>query len=343
MTYVAGILSNKTCVLICDSRVSFDATTLDNNYALKSGHLFPGCIYAGTCNDTNVMRDFIRRLKTLLTGRRTPTEFWGIFVRYFETYGGLKPDQHFQLLISSRHTGEPRLYIADSLLSSVVEQQTDVVSLGSGKQYLDPVLHKTLLDRHRSILDQIKRDKAPEWFWGYWYCLALTECAQGDLAYELNKIGVGGIFHFGYQNCAEEKRQHPAVYDIVSIFPTKHQINHYIYRATFEQMALVVENPAENVHAVCIDGAVWPKIDELNQVDRGALMEAIFQGANAQPFYYFFGLGFSDDRHRGKWLSHLNLGNNQFVVTRGKIDHPFITQYVESVVSAMPDSPLSHS
>lgn len=331
MTYIVGIRSDQIIVLIADSRVSFGNRDMNHNFSLKSGHIFPGCIYAAS-GDAGAMRDFIKRAKNFLTGRRTQPEFWDMFVRYFQSYDWFARGNEFQLLLSSRHSGEPRLYIADSSTATITECTEDIVTLGSGSSLLDSHLRNVYQQQHRSILDEIRRQDAPDWFLGYWYCLALTELAQGSMACDLNDIGVGGIFHFSYQTCTEEHRQHPAVYDIVATLPTQ-QASHYIYRITFEQMALVVENPAEQKYAISIDEAAWPKIREMLPDEVSDLSGQIFNDATAQPFYYFFGLGFADKQHRGKWLCHLNLGNNQFAVSREKIEQPFAESFVDAVLS----------
>lgn len=330
MTYVIGIRSNDTSAVICDSRVSFGKSE-GMNYMLKSGLLFPGCHYAAV-GYTKPMRQLVIRLKEYLTGRNTFNGFWDKFVGFVKNYDGFDANHAFQLLLMSRHTGRSTLYLLDSASRSVTVQG-DFVTLGSGKEILDPVVEEIWKERHVEIMELLQEQEAPTWFFGYFYCLALMEYVQGVAYDTLNRAGVGGVFHFSYQTTKEEYRQHPAVYVIVSPFVEKKIITYTLYRITFEEMALVVENGAEQSFNILIDAAAWPAVIGLDPNERFDLKERIRRGALDQPFYNFCGVGFGSGDLRGSLCNHLNLGNNDYLFSRNAINSGFVTSLIEGLVT----------
>jgi hypothetical protein len=278
------------------------------------------------------MRLFIVRLKTFLTGRDTPIGFWNKFLGFIKSYDWFEAASPFTLLLASRHTGRSILYVFESSTQRVTEQG-DFVTLGSGRLLLDPVVDRLRAERHASIKAELAERGAPAWFFGYYYCLALVEHAQGDAYAELNRVGVGGIFHFSYQTSTEECRQHPAVYVIVSAFVEKKVITYTLYRVTFEEMALIVENGAENSFSISIDEAAWPAARQRDQAARADLAERLQAGAIGQPFYNFLGLGFGSDALRQNWLTHLNLGASEYALSRSSIDSDAITHFAQGCIT----------
>ncbi len=330
MTYVVGIRDEGISAILCDSRVTFDRRPSLNS-ALKSGLLFPGCHYAAV-GAVEPMRLFIGRLKTFLTGRDTPIGFWNSFLGFINGYDRFESAHPFTLLLMSRHTGRSTLYVFQSSTRSVTEQG-DLVKLGSGKPLLDPVIDRLRAERHASIKADLAKQGAPAWFFGYYYCLALVEHAQGDAYASLNHLGVGGIFHFSYQTSTEEFRQHSAVYVIVSAFVEQKVISYTLYRVTFEEMALIVENGAEQSFSISIDEAAWLAAGRLDQAARIEIAERLQRGAMDQPFYNFLGLGFGSDALRQNWLTHLNLGANDYVLSRSAISNDAITHFAQGCIT----------
>lgn len=324
MTYVVGLRDGDTGIVLCDSRVTFDRGPSLNS-ALKSGRLFPGCHYAAV-GEAEPMRRFVVRAKTFLTGRNTPVGFWNVFLGYAVAYDRFDDDRPFTLLLMSNHTGRPTFYTFESG-SRAVTERGDLVTLGSGKPLLDPIINALWRERQVGIRADISERGAPEWFFGYYYCLALMEHAQGDAYAELNRAGVGGAFHFSCQTSTEDFRQHPAVYTIVSAFEQRKILTYTLYRVTFEKMALVVENGAERSFSISIDEAVWPAIAGYDHAQRTELAASLQQGALEQPFYNFLGLGFSSEALRQNWLIHMNLGANEYALSRTEIHNEAVTQF----------------
>ena len=125
----------------------------------------------------------------------------------------------------------------------------------------------------------------------------------------------------------------PAVYVIVSAFVEKKVITYTLYRVTFEEMALIVENGAEKSFSISIDEAAWPAARQLDQAARADLAERLQEGAIGQPFYNFLGLGFGTGALRQNWLTHLNLGANEYALSRSSIDSDAITHFAQGCIT----------
>ena len=326
MTYIVGVRNGDTGILISDTRVSFGRRRQNGfNYSLKSGLLFPGCGYAGT-GFTEPMRRFIARFKN----RTRPNATWAVFSEFASSYTEHKPDQPFQLVLMSRHSGESRFYLYESATGTISEQP-EVVTAGSGKVVLDQFLHDFRRERNDMIVAHLREHDAPLWFCGYYYCLALMELAQGDMYNDLNRHGVGGVFHFSYQDSQREHRQHPAVYVIVRVMPENRTLLHTLYRVTFEQMALVIEEGSTRSFNISVDAAAWPGAAALDERGVADLKERLFNGALNQPFYNFLGVGFADEARRGNWVDHINFGNDPYLLTRAAIQSDVLKRFVEGV------------
>lgn len=332
MTYILGLRDSGTSLVICDTRVTFDdAGKAGMNYSLKSGLFFPGCHYAGA-GYTRPMRRFIVRCKKNLTGRDSLTGFWSRFVEFASRYDEYDEREPFELLLTSRHTGTPEFHIFRSSSRSV-ERQGDLVTLGTGRTILDPVVHQLYRAQHADMMDQLRQQELPAYCYGYFYCLALMEYVQGDAYQQLERDGVGGVFHFSYQTATNEHRQDPAVYVIVTPFPERKTLTFTLYRVTFERMALVVENGASRSLNISIDPAAWPRALELSARERSQLADLIQEGAIGQPFYNFCGFGFADTKYRGSWITQFNNGTQAYLLDRNTLQNSAVMNIVQGVVT----------
>ena len=157
MTYVVGIKRDGIVAIISDSRVTFEHEGVSNNYALKTGAVFQGCIF-GRAGDAQASAKFIKAARGVV-GSKTPSSNWLIFQEFVKSYP-VSTDQHFKLLISSRASGKPKLYELDSRCGLVeVEGDTTWTSIGSGKELLDPIVEKCL---NAAIPEGLTQEKLSE-------------------------------------------------------------------------------------------------------------------------------------------------------------------------------------
>lgn len=319
MTYIVGVNQLGVNAIICDTRVTWWRSTMEirgANTSLKSGLLFPGCIY-GIVGDLGAARDFIIGCKHYLTGTNTLEGFWKRFLDFVEQY----PFQHqaddsFQLLLSSRNLGNPRLYVLDST-DKTVKDQRKLVTLGSGKKILDEPINRLVLERSRMIDELIVGNKIPTFSFPYFYCLWLNEMTQGMELSKLEECHVGGVFHFLWQDPRCEHAQLPAVYVLSSADVRRKTIYSWIYRVVYAEGALVIDNPITNAREIFIDTAARPSFAEADYND---VKSRISLEVDSAPFYYFCGFGFSDPRHRGEFGFSIT-NENKFVVRKdGWID-----------------------
>ena len=338
VTYVAGIRNGDVGVLLTDTRTSFGARGEKGfNFSLKTGLLFRGCVYAG-CGYVEPMRRFITRFKR----RLGTTGTWEAFTTFATSYTEHVPGLPFQLVLMSRHSGESRFYHYDSTKGEISEQP-DGMTIGSGTEILDRYLQTLREERNEMFVAYLREHSAPPWFFGYFYCLALMEYVQGDKYTEANRYGVGGVFHFSYQDSQSEHRQHPAVYVIVRVMPETKTLLYTLYRVTFEEMALVIEDGTTRSHNISIDGAAWPRAASLDKRQRTELHDRLFQGAINQPFYNFFGAGFVDEARRGNWVIHINYGNDPHLLTRSSLDQEALKSFVAGIADGSLQKRLAES
>lgn len=317
VTYVIGINQLGVNAIICDTRVTWWRSNTKRggaNISLKSGLLFPGCIYA-MVGDSSAARSFIINCKQYLTGKNSLVGFWADFLDFVHTYGSkLDKTVAFYLMLSSRHSGKPEFYVFDSI-EAVVRPQGNLVTLGSGKTILDAVIHR-LVDRNSKFVEELLiQHNIPQFTFPYFYCLWLNEIAQGMELSKLEEYDVGGIFHFLWQDAQGEHAQHPAVYVLSTADVKQKTIYSWIYRVVHVEGALVVENPIINAREVMIDTAARPSLESEYRLHREELMRRIKAGADSQPYYYFCGFGFSDPKHRGDFGMHVTT-KNDFVVRK---------------------------
>lgn len=319
MTYVVGLNQLGANAIICDTRVTWWRSTTKvggANTSLKSGLLFPGCIY-GIVGDLGAARDFIIEGKRYLTGTNTLAGFWEKFTGFVKQYA-FQPtiDGSFQLLLSSRNLGSPRFYVLNST-EATLEAQGKLVTLGSGKEILDASIDRLISDRSTMIDELIEQNKIPPFSFPYFYCLWLNEMTQGTELSRLEEYDVGGIFHFLWQDWQHEHAQFPAVYALSAADVRRKTICTWICRVVYAEGALVVDNPITNAREIFIDTAARPSfaVADFDDVRRSISSEV-----DSAPFYYFCGFGFSDPGHRGEFGFSITT-ENKFVVTKdGWID-----------------------
>jgi hypothetical protein len=233
MTYVIGINYPylKLSAIICDTKFTAgDQIEGREAPALKSGLLFDGCIFGASGEVDHIVR-FVTDCKTNFGNiNSAETAFWK-FENALPEYDFWGYDD-FQLVLSTNHGGEPSLYLldpkaAERLIPIELGQGGNFVScsIGSGKPLLDLPFFEYLEDKGKIGLSQDPEDLV------YGWCAWLMQYARGDKALELEKVGVGGYFHFWVQTATETKPQKTRLYVLFAIFSGV--IHGYCYRVGY--------------------------------------------------------------------------------------------------------------
>jgi len=349
MTYILGIqkTDNNFAAILCDLMVTFkdhEGNVIErNNTSLKSGLLFEGCIY-GAAGNANLAKSFIKGFKELTDSSRSIEYNWELFQNYSKADFADNSGEAFKVLLSCRVSGVPQLFLYNSTERNITKIDDGICSIGSGKEILDKhvELRKDITDK--AILEILSKNKIPILYYPYFYCLWLSELTMGLEASKLNDIGVGGLFHFCFQTNEKECRQQPSVY-VLSVPDKKNKtIYNHIYRVTFVEMSLVVDNPLFKPSRSIIMPFEMSKTDNISKDELQAFGEKVNQEADAQPFYYFCGFGFPTPELRGSFTAHLSCDRTTFVVDKKGTIHPDYRSRIERNIDSVqnvPGPPLS--
>jgi hypothetical protein len=330
MTYILGIKSKDVGAIISDTMVSFERGE-PNFGALKTGLLYPGCCY-GAAGDEAAFRKFVTWCKRLLDDvEDKPERFWIRFQRLVNSYD-FESQRQFELLLLTRHSGTPDFYTLDSNTGKL-KKGGDFNSLGSGKNILDQPMMKFFLEEHAAREHKLHKDRWPATYWPFYYCQELMAVSQGDRRDELNKCGVGGVFHYVCQNSEGEYVQEAALYLIVNIFKEKSKLTYTVYRVLFGKMALVVENAGTNERYICIDTAMLPTLEEFNQSQLIQLQEEILSDIHQQPHYRFAGVAFADAKYQAITFEWIRGDDAESLITADGKLHELVTISVEQAIA----------
>lgn len=164
--------------------------------------------------------------------------------------------------------------------------------------------------------------------------------SQGQSYDELQKYGVGGVFHYLCQTADSEHVQEAALYAVISLFDSHKQISYTVYRVLFGEMALVIENGATNEAGICLDAAAYPDLESINEDQFKELREKILLDVKSQPHYRFAGFVFADPRYQAVNFSWIRGDDAESAFNGDGGVSPMITQAVEHAI-AMVDGELS--
>jgi hypothetical protein len=294
MTYALGLLQEGVSAIITDNRVSTRFESDD--IALKSGFLFDGCVY-GASGNADAIKSFVGICRRYLGGLSGPEDCWTEFLQVakFHAFGSSGP---FQILLSSRHDGEPKLFILDSRCEDIGNAR-DGDALGSGAEFLNDTFTRIHNRAGPSVARRANEIHGlPLTDYPYLYTLLLMERVKGTEVSQLHRVGVGGVFSFVYQTSEGEWFQRPALY-IIHSCRHKHL---WVYRVAFEGNALVIHDgdlPRPRILVNASDN------HEVLGLDEDALQNwggTILNHVAEQESYYFCGVGFADTAHRGNNL-----------------------------------------
>jgi hypothetical protein len=299
------------------------------NTALKTGLLFNGCIF-GMSGDARAGTKFITEFNNKKQNIQSDSvkSKWKLFKEYVKRYKMEGNIDGFELILSCRHKGYPQLYIYNSKKKSISEIDEDWVSIGSGKELLDDMVAEKRKKNEEVILNIISKINLPIDCFPYFYCLFLSELTMGFEVSLLEKMGVGGLFHFYYQTSKGEWRQKPSVFVLMDIDKLNKTVYHYIYRALFIDGFLIVDNPLEEPQRKILTSSFERKdVDFMRPDEQRLLGDTINMKADKNQFYFFCGFGFSKPEFRNKRLFHISKdGRNLVVNEKGVIAEDFKKQ-----------------
>lgn len=215
MTYVLGLRRRGVAAIFTDSLLCDDRNEPSSYASLKGGILFPGCIFgaSGDWCGTDAALQFVVTAQEAARNVHNIQEAWELFekvCRLFKT-----GDRKFEVLLSSRHLGEPSFFLYTSDGKRLIAGEQDVYMLGSGKQLYEAELSN--LQTYLTFLDQVGcPSDAAFYLVRSWLSLLLHSKPQ--LA---SRHGVGGVFTFFMQNASTERPQRPTM-DVL-IYPSPNE------------------------------------------------------------------------------------------------------------------------
>lgn len=318
MTYIIGFSIDDVNSILSDTRVTFTVTQQGQNTALKTGVLYPGCIY-GIAGNVGNASDFIKWARMYVEDTSDTLKAWEKFKEFTTSVydfpqGG---NDLFQILVSSRHSGQPVFYLLNSSTRELIRCNEDWISLGSGKRLLDPLVQEKYRGNVEEARQALENVKAPlVIIHPYLLCLMLSELTLTFQRPELEDAKVGGVFNFVYQTNTDDSFQKPALYIFSDIDEDATKISYLGYR---------VCHIPEGLHILSNDPSLLPRIPdqfyqalfhdptaiELNDILADpALQQRIIDTANALPFYYFCGVGYVQPRFQFGHECHIALDDN---------------------------------
>jgi hypothetical protein len=308
MTYVVGIKRFNTTAILVDSNFS----TVDANGNLrpnenpeealmKNGVLYPGCIYGYS---GNVIRaeQCIQKLRINVATAVGLQAKWEALERTVYLYQFPVGDrEQFDLVLSSRHTGTPELFVINSTTEQLHRVEDGICALGSGKKIMDQMvgpLCATQLSTGRLIAIEESNAANGGTFsrldYPYLLSFFFHQCLYGSHGERLFADHVGGFVHFIRQDGESEERQKPSLYVLAFEDPQTHARTLHRTRIAFDDEripeTLVIcdkayEQPAQWAVSLDNHSAATATTAELQALVR--------KHQNAVP-YYFMAAGVID-------------------------------------------------
>ena len=292
-----------------------------HNTGLKTGVLFPGCIY-GVCGAEQPSREFIRSFKEVIRSLPMidPPSAWQAFTEHSTNYNYDRshPNSRFTMLLSERSTGQPIFYVLDSSNGCIAPKpksspdEIEALPFGSGADIMQRTFHTEFLAKTNKFLEFVGKEggtpKQAFEIFPYIFCLWLNEYSLGENRYELEKCGVGGPFHFIYQNGQNESRQGSAWTVVVSVddqgegthsIATLHKIVPLSVGVGVQTYDLGSEEPRGYQTNFCLSGAADYEWNE-PPPEKAQLLADEFGAAQKQAA--FCGIGFAQRRYRNRLI-----------------------------------------
>jgi hypothetical protein len=221
MTYVIGITRFDTTAILVDSSIWIrDAAgnlipDPEADAGIKNGVLYPGCIYGFAGNPERAYQ-FMQKMRSVAATKTGLPEKWEALeaaVRIYPFPRG--EDQQFDMMLSSRHSGVPELFVVDSSAEELRRIDADIDTLGSGKGFLDLALIpfvRGMFTPDRLIGWEHLENAFTRLDYPYLLAFFLHMFCYGETGRVALEAGVSGLVHFVRQDSGSEERQKPSLY-----------------------------------------------------------------------------------------------------------------------------------
>jgi len=253
MTYIVAVEHFGKVAIVADMGVSFHGERTVEESALKTGVLFPGCIY-GIAGAADEARRFIERIRAIPKAGQSVDENWAQVAGAIGQAPPSRGMNRFELLISSRSSGAPRIFKYDSSTCQLTHVP-DWATIGKGSSCLDTPLGRargSLIPTSMAVL----AGNAALDEWPSVYCLWLSQYSMSqdyDLRQSLRTCGVGGLFHYIVQDGRSEARQKPAVILLSEYVASDSTIVSEFYKVACGEHVVVVDHSMSNSVHACWD------------------------------------------------------------------------------------------
>lgn len=317
MTYVIGVSHLGINTILCDNRITYSDGS-GANVALKSGELFPGCIYGYSANNVDAARDFLLAAKYQVGVSGTASQLWSEFTSFVNNYAfSLSDNDFFEIIISTRATGIP-VFFKLSPATKLVKVDKELITSGSGKSMLDIMVFgdmaKYLNQFDETFLNENENEYRPE-LPGYLLAFFLTQYVQGVFRDMLEENGVGGVFHFIGQTQDYEFKQAPSLYLLCEVDEQNKRINFSEFRISFVDHWLVfnvidrLSHPpkfeCKQENFAFLDESALPINETHNTYDPNILFDEFNKKVasiqDSLPFFYFCGIGYRNPQLNSKF------------------------------------------
>jgi hypothetical protein len=228
MTYVIGVQQCGLVSFVADSVTTNHVSGDPHFQNMKTGILFPGCLY-GFCGNAERAWRCIATLRAVGQSREDPGTNWDRLVQAAERYRFVINDdsQHFTILLSSRHDGSPKMYELSSETEQLRPIEETVYTMGSGSTVPELERHVRKYIQQRLSPNRIRGAveagermgrPLPADHWAYEIPFRLMQIQFGNqTAFRLARVG--GFFHLLLQSSEAEWRQEPTFYVLATLNP----------------------------------------------------------------------------------------------------------------------------
>jgi len=333
MTYIIGInkREHNFVTIISDIMVTREypnGTIIRENTALKTGLLFDGCLY-GLSGDARAGHDFLLGFKQKVNKTFSIKENVGEFIKYIKSANWSK-GEGFKILFTIRNP-VPELYLFDSDNPDLKLCNDPVVTIGSGKQYFDKMVLSMNEYVDSMIMRILKNKNIPIVYYPCFMCLWLSEQTLGFEKAFLEKIGVGGVFHFCYQTIDKEHRHLPIIFSLISLDKTTGKVDYKTYRVSFINGFLVIDYLTDNKRIAFTSPVERKDLNDCGIDKDSELLKEIYRRSDSLPLYYFCGFATYDPSHRGYYRAHLSCNNNKVIDKGGNIAPEYLEEIAKNI------------